>query len=130
MDDDRRAMVTRRLKEKYGRELRRFAILAVVLAMPFFLLPAFVIPHMMGLLHSSFWLLIASGAVLGMVGPLAMGLILHRLMLGRLVRALVDERCCGCCAYDLSDLDPEHDGCTVCPECGSAWRVAGQNTPA
>jgi hypothetical protein len=28
------------------------------------------------------------------------------------------------CGYDLQELRTESDGCTVCPECGAAWRLA------
>jgi hypothetical protein len=31
---------------------------------------------------------------------------------------------CAACGYDLHGLTPEPDGCTVCPECGAAWRLA------
>ncbi len=30
---------------------------------------------------------------------------------------------CGACAYPISTLPPEADGCTVCPECGAAWEL-------
>jgi predicted RNA-binding Zn-ribbon protein involved in translation (DUF1610 family) len=30
---------------------------------------------------------------------------------------------CASCGYDLSHHHPESDGCTVCPECGAAWRL-------
>ena len=30
---------------------------------------------------------------------------------------------CLTCKYQLSGLHPEPDGCTVCPECGAAWRL-------
>jgi len=30
---------------------------------------------------------------------------------------------CPQCWYDLVGLEPEADGCTVCPECGTAWRL-------
>ena len=30
---------------------------------------------------------------------------------------------CWSCGYDIRALVPEHDGCTVCPECGAAWRL-------
>lgn len=30
---------------------------------------------------------------------------------------------CGSCNYDLAGLEPEPDGCRVCPECGAAWRL-------
>jgi hypothetical protein len=36
---------------------------------------------------------------------------------------LVDHRCPQC-AYQLALLPLEPDGCTVCPECGAAWKLA------
>ena len=30
---------------------------------------------------------------------------------------------CASCGYDLSHHHPEADGCSVCPECGAAWRL-------
>jgi len=30
---------------------------------------------------------------------------------------------CPSCGYSLSELPPANDGCTVCPECGGAWRT-------
>lgn len=29
---------------------------------------------------------------------------------------------CRACDYTLTDLVPDPDGCTTCPECGAAWR--------
>ena len=40
----------------------------------------------------------------------------------RLARGFLAIRCCASCGYSLLGLDPEPDGCTVCPECGSAWK--------
>lgn len=34
----------------------------------------------------------------------------------------LNRRCAGC-ALDLSSIEPEPDGCTVCPECNAAWRL-------
>jgi len=42
---------------------------------------------------------------------------------GRLVSALLAESRCGRCAQPLDGLEPEPDGCTVCPECGAAWKL-------
>ena len=30
---------------------------------------------------------------------------------------------CVVCIYDLTGIPPESDGCTVCPECGGAWKL-------
>ncbi len=30
---------------------------------------------------------------------------------------------CRACDYHLTNLTPEADGCTVCPECSAAWRL-------
>ena len=32
---------------------------------------------------------------------------------------------CLICEYNLAGLQPESDGCTICPECGGAWRIDG-----
>ena len=32
---------------------------------------------------------------------------------------------CPCCAYRLTGILPESDGCVVCPERGAAWRLDG-----
>ena len=45
------------------------------------------------------------------------------------IRACLRLRRCPSCAYDLATLTPEPDGCTVCPECGAAWRLAGTVAP-
>ncbi len=31
---------------------------------------------------------------------------------------------CRACDYDLSRLSPDPDGCTTCPECSAAWKLA------
>lgn len=30
---------------------------------------------------------------------------------------------CGSCGYDLAKLPIAEDGCTICPECGAAWKL-------
>lgn len=39
----------------------------------------------------------------------------------RVLSSTLTERHCAACQYDLRSLEPDQDGCTVCPECGSAW---------
>ncbi len=39
------------------------------------------------------------------------------------VIAFLEERRCASCGHDLAGCTPEADGCTVCPECGAAWRL-------
>ncbi len=41
----------------------------------------------------------------------------------KLAEAALDAGLCAQCLYRVKGLRPEPDGCTLCPECGSAWRV-------
>jgi hypothetical protein len=62
----------------------------------------------------------AIGAVVALIG------LTHRLPRAdreTVVEALLSERRCASCVYDLSTISPEPDGCRVCPECGAAWKL-------
>lgn len=41
----------------------------------------------------------------------------------RSARDLVSRMLCGACGYSLDRLPADDDGCTVCPECGAAWKL-------
>ncbi len=45
------------------------------------------------------------------------------------VEAMLRERLCASCAYDLAALIPDPDGCRVCPECGAAWKFLSPWVP-
>lgn len=38
-------------------------------------------------------------------------------------REVIRAHFCPSCSYRLRGVPPEPDGCTVCPECGAAWRL-------
>jgi hypothetical protein len=40
-----------------------------------------------------------------------------------IAKGYVASGCCASCGYSIRGIAPEVGGCTVCPECGSAWRV-------
>jgi len=42
---------------------------------------------------------------------------------GHAKRAMLRAGLCAACAYPIRDLTPEPDACTICPECGAAWRL-------
>ena len=42
------------------------------------------------------------------------------------VDALRIRSLCPVCVYDLAGSPIAGDGCTVCPECGAAWRLCGR----
>lgn len=44
-----------------------------------------------------------------------------------LKRTLSETRLCPGCRYDLYSVAIADDGCTICPECGGAWRVHGMD---
>ena len=39
------------------------------------------------------------------------------------IDAMLRVRLCPSCGYSLYECESESDGCTVCPECGAAWRM-------
>lgn len=62
--------------------------------------------------------------------------LMYRLLGGRangpwIASMVARSRRCPVCGYDLDGLAAEGDGCTLCPECGAAWRVrnAATETP-
>lgn len=77
-----------------------------------------------------YWQLLASGAGL-LIGLLALPEILWRTMPAARSRLVADEvlaaACCASCGYGLERVVSQDDGCTVCPECGAAWKLP---TPA
>ena len=40
----------------------------------------------------------------------------------------LDHGLCPSCAYALDGLDPQQDGCVVCPECNAAWNAIRVST--
>ena len=76
--------------------------------------------------NSLVWsVLAAAGAIAGVAacGLACIG-ILH-LRLAELRSQLVGlPPVCLACTRDLTGVPPQDDGCTVCPECGAAWRLA------
>ncbi len=69
--------------------------------------------------------LVAGSVLLVALGPLILAVIvlnhLARLSVAREVRLV--SAICPACAYSLTSSTPHDDGCTVCPECGGAWRL-------
>ena len=41
------------------------------------------------------------------------------------VAVLLEHRRCPACMYDLTGCPIGEDACTMCPECGAAWRLGG-----
>lgn len=39
-------------------------------------------------------------------------------------RQWLAQKTCASCRYGLAEIEPEADGCTVCPECGGAWKIS------
>ncbi len=39
------------------------------------------------------------------------------------VKRRLPHQQCAACEFSLAGLAPEPDGCTVCPECGAAWKL-------
>ncbi len=39
------------------------------------------------------------------------------------IAAMLDDCACPSCVQNLTGVRPDADGCTLCPECGAAWRM-------
>jgi hypothetical protein len=69
---------------------------------------------------------------LGLFGPLAVLMLLiaasifltaSKIWIPAVARSWLAQGECPSCRYTIDTLEPEADGCTVCPECGAGWRV-------
>jgi hypothetical protein len=54
--------------------------------------------------------------------------VVKSIVFGGGIRRLAFDAClqaghCAACGYPLLEIEPEADGCRVCPECGAAWRA-------
>lgn len=60
---------------------------------------------------------------LAVIAWFAMHACYHRFLIPELARAALRRGKCASCSYPLADLQPATDWCTVCPECGAAWKL-------
>lgn len=63
-------------------------------------------------------------------GVFLLGLLIYAGALATRVREIaMQERIarrrgvCAACGYSIAEIEPQQDGCAVCPECGAAWKV-------
>ncbi|HLP82761.1 MAG TPA: zinc ribbon domain-containing protein [Phycisphaerales bacterium] len=76
-----------------------------------------------GLIHYGYLAVLVGSSVI-MLGP----------MISMSVRAAPGPYCyrrlllrrCPSCDFSLMEITAEADGCTVCPECGAAWRIPAE----
>lgn len=73
---------------------------------------------------------VLKGALIGIGGFLAMPPVIWWLMRSHrqeVASMVTREHYCASCGYSLREIDAAPDGCTVCPECGSAWRITSKD---
>jgi hypothetical protein len=75
---------------------------------------------------------------LGLFGPLAVLMLLiaasifltaAKIWIPAVARSWLAQGECPSCRYKIDTLEPEADGCTVCPECGAGWKCPRTSTP-
>ncbi len=72
------------------------------------------------------WMIIAySFVVASVLGFLMLG-VAYQPMLRWYAERRIARGECGVCEFSLDGLSPEPDGCTLCPECGAAWKLSGE----
>ena len=73
------------------------------------------------------------GLVIGLVPSLPLPFVMYVMIhAGRkqVARLVTRYGYCASCGYALTKLPVDEDSCTVCPECGSAWKVPPQAADA
>lgn len=90
----------------------------------------FLIPGVIGFLeerHGVFMLLMMVGGLLGVFGAMRPGMLVREYAQRRrdFRDTLRADPYCVACGYHLEGVSAEGDGCIVCPECGAAWRLGG-----
>lgn len=86
---------------------------------------AFLIVHaaMLGV-ATDLWRWVASGSVLA-AAAYAGAAFFHAREIGIQRRIGRAKGVCAACGYPMMELEIQADGCRVCPECGSAWKLDG-----
>ncbi len=135
-----RGLIFGRARNDSARRMRsRYWRVSILLALAMFI--SFVVPSMFGfillmsplgdllflipinLFGKVFMAINLGGVLVGMVlgsGVMLAGyFFLQRPIMADLVAA---NGYCGSCFYTLTEIKPDSDGCSVCPECGSGWR--------
>ena len=123
---DKRARLARAGSEESvlptWREVRR-ALPYVALCLPLFAL-AVLAPSMMSFkMRLPLWAMMLGAVPLGMIPVVVSVFVIRRAGAERIARVHARAGLCGSCGYELRGVVAEGDGCTVCPECGGAWKV-------
>lgn len=114
------------LERTKSSDIRR-GVLFGLLALPLLLVAALAPAFMSFQWKWPLWLMLLAAVPLGLIPPIVTIFVMRRTMGGRLARVYAHAGYCGSCGHDLAGILPEQDGCSVCPECGSAWRVGALN---
>jgi hypothetical protein len=97
-----------------------------VLALPLMLMGALAPAYMAFSLKWPLWLMLLAAIPLGAIPALVTIFVARRTSGRRIAQVYAHAGYCGSCAHDLRASPTEADGCTVCPECGAAWRVGAE----
>ncbi len=102
----------------------RHLIAGAVFCGLFALVPAAIVPLGMGYRGLSVVVpAIAASVAIGLAYVRSVRKRMTRWQRERILNAAAEAGLCAVCGYLLYGLPREADGCTVCPECGAAWRV-------
>ncbi|MEO0482381.1 MAG: hypothetical protein AAF138_02035 [Planctomycetota bacterium] len=97
-----------------------FAVLGLIAL--WFVVGPFVVPGgavPVAVLIGLFWLIVIASVVTLIVRSMGLDADYKSLK----IRRLLESGQCPACLYKVWTVNPEADSCTVCPECGAAWRV-------
>jgi hypothetical protein len=105
-----------------GLDIRR-GIAFGILALPILLLAASAPAYLAFSLKWPLGLMLLAAIPLGVLPALVTIFVVRRATTRRIANVYAHAGFCGSCGHDLRGATTEPDGCTICTECGAAWRV-------
>lgn len=105
-----------------GYDMRR-GIAFGILALPILLIGACAPAFLAFSLKWPLWLMLLAAIPLGILPALVTIFVVRRAAARRIANVYAHAGICGSCGHDLRGTAIAADGCTVCTECGAAWRA-------
>lgn len=126
-DQVKHAVVAGMGKKLLWKFVGTFALQAVMFCLAAFILRGFLLSKFT---KSWDWVFPATMMLMAVVQVYQMWLEVRKARAVHIAEVVTAAGYCPTCAYDITGVQHQPDGCRACPECGSAWRIGEVAEPA